>query len=87
MHLCSLAIDRRIDSTEMWLCDSAMDLALHNFNREQDSDGGTLYMASLLLQERVDVAPTTAVDGRRPADCNSIVKCTNIDGEHWIAAD
>ena len=86
MHLCTLAIDRLMYSTSMSLCDSAMDLALHCFNREQGVDGPTLFLSSRLLHEQVDIAPNTAIDGRRPLDCRCVVKCINIDTQHWIAA-
>ena len=86
MHLCSLAIDVAIYTSNAWLCDNAMDLAIHHFNREQGPDGRVLFISSLFLHHRVNVAPTTLIDGRQPQACSTLVKCINFGGNHWIAA-
>ena len=86
MHMNALAIDKLIYTSPAWLCDNAIDLALNHCNREQGPSGITLFISSLFLIQSVNLVATTSVVGRQPAHCNTIVKCINMHGNHWIAA-
>ena len=74
MHVCTLSIDRSTYSSKAWLCDNAMDLALHYVNREQGPDGRVLFVSSLFLRQRVNISPSTLIDGRQAHGCSFVVK-------------
>ena len=86
MHACSLQIDERIYTQKRWLCDSSMNLALLSLNKRQGLSGTTLFIPSLFLQSHLDVFPDTTVSGRRPVDCSRLVKCVNVNNNHWVVA-
>ena len=45
-----------------------------------------LFISSLFLQAEMDISCNTLIDGRKPADCQTLVKAVNVDKRHWIAA-
>ena len=84
MHMCSLAIDSSIYTTDAWLCDNAMSLVLHYLNREQGPNGPVLFVSSLLLHQRNDINPSTLIDGRQAQACTTLFKAVHFNAKNWI---
>ena len=45
-----------------------------------------MFISSLFSQAETDISCNTLIDGRRPADCQTLLKAVNVDKRHWIAA-
>ena len=86
MHSSSLKIDKRMFTQKRLVCDQTLDLVLHSCNKAQGPSGCVLFISSLVLQTEMDISGNTLIDGRRPTDCQTLVKAVNVDKRHWIAA-
>lgn len=63
-----------------------MDLCLHSFNKQQGSTGDVVFITSQLLQQQLDLAPDSVISGRPLARCRTLVKCVNLNRNHWTCA-